>query len=328
MGPLFRAKAGKNASGAPHPYAKPVQRVGVFAGSDREYRSVQSLQKALEAEAPEHLREYVQALADARIDGRAAALLTGEDMQALLPSTPLGDRLSLLSIARSLAMEPAPAIPEENLGERLVAYIAAGGKDSMVAALESLTVTCGLLVTVSASALLTPQCSLGTSPEDSIECTTLQAADAILWTVSFGGQLLAVVLAFYNFGIMQVLHDDNLFKTWLLLNWRKFTLTTVVAIFSITVFMPVAVTLRAWLMVPPPVAGVITGIMTFCLFIVPNMWWRPASHCAIKLLPLGPSFDRSNTQLVDALHQTWCGMPGGLPLKFSQRLSELYSVRA
>ena len=165
------ARARKNASSrvAPQPSTTPVQkRVGIFAGADRAYRTVQSLQKALETEVPEQLAQYVEALANARIDGRAATLLTGEDMQALLPSTPLGERLSLLHYCRSLSMEPAPEPPEDKMAERFVAHVVAGGKGAVRDGNDMAALTCALLATISGTALLMPQCSLGGTE---IECT-------------------------------------------------------------------------------------------------------------------------------------------------------------
>ena len=315
---MFMSKARKNAASsvAPQPSTRPTQkRVGIFAGADRAYRSVQSLQKALEAEVPDHLAQYVQTLADARIDGRAATLLTGDDMQQLLPSTPLGDRLSLLSITRSLTLEPAPKVPDDMIAERLVAYVAAGGKAAVRDGGDMASVTCALLATVSGSALLMPQCSLGGT---AIECTALQGADVIAWSVAFAVQILAVVLAFYHVGIMGMLDEDT-YKTWLLLNWRKAQLPVALAIVSTTMLMPIAVILRAWLLLPAHVAGVVTGIIVVLMLLCPNNWWDAAARSAFSLMPCWAGAVPTRAKL-DKLSLTASGLSN--PPAFSRLLKE------
>ena len=316
---MFMSRARKSASSrvAPQPSTTPVQkRVGLFAGADRAYRTVQSLQKALETEVPEQLAQYVEALANARIDGRAATLLTGEDMQALLPSTPLGERLSLLHYCRSLSMEPAPEPPEDKMAERFVAHVVAGGKGAVRDGNDLAALTCALLATISGAALLMPQCSLGGTE---IECTALQGADMIAWSVTFSVQALTVCLAFYHVGGIMAMLDEDTYKTWLLLNWRKAQLPIALAIVSFTMLMPVAVILRAWLLAPSHDAGAVTGIVVLFMFLIPNNWWDPAARSAFKLLPIWSGVEPTRAK-IDALSLTAGGL--GNPPNFSRLLRE------
>ena len=130
-------------------------------------------------------------------------------------------------------------------------------------------------------------------------------------------EVLVVVLAFYNTGIMVL--DDDAYKTWLLQNWTKVQLPVALAIVSVTVITPVAVILRMWLLLPPHVAGAVTGIIVLCLFFAPNIWWNGASRSAFRLVPLGPGFDPTNAKL-DELNNTFIGW--GKRLAFSRVLRE------
>ena len=113
--------------------------------------------------------------------------------------------------------------------------------------------------------------------------------------------------------------DEDTYKTWLLLNWRKAQLPIALAIVSFTLLMPVAVILRAWLLVPSHVAGAVTGIVILFMFLIPNNWWDPAARSAFKLLPIWSGVEPTKAKL-DALNLTAGGL--GNPPNFSRLLRE------
>ena len=300
--------------------------VGTYAGAREAHRSSASLRQVLQAEAPECLARHAQALVDAGVDGLAAEMLSSADVRELLPpATPVGERLALLAFVRDHAREPPPALPEDMLSERMVAYIASwDARVTTMTVCEAVLIVSGLLGTVSCGALLTPQCQSPYNEETGIVdldparkiCSKLMAADIIAWSVSMSIELVSVVTGMMVLAMCTMLDEDT-YKVWLVRNWRKAQLPVFLAVMGLCIAFPIAIALRVWLIVPPNIAGIVTAVIVIAFGVVVNVFWTKISNAAYGLMPLGPAYKGSWKQN-NKINDGWLGQE---KLRFKQALS-------
>ena len=231
-----------------------------------EYRTVEELQTALAA-APASIAQHAGTIAAQGIDGELALMLKSDDeMVRLLPEcSSVGERLNVLRALHEAAKKVPPRLSVQDrtkLGEDLCYHIYSGrnARYNMLVIMECVMLLAGLLSTVSASALLSPQCDPAALTE---VCTPLQMADAVAWVVCLALQLLAVMAAVCNVASMSVLDDDELMR-WGLLHYRK--IQTAVQLLAQSFMMaPIAFVLRLWILTTPTVAGVAIGVFVLML---------------------------------------------------------------
>ena len=258
--------------------------LGAYAAAKGPYRSVEGIRQALEAEtiaAP-----HAAVVASAGIDGKLASLLSNEEMRELLPDASLSERLTVLSVLHEKSREPRPQLPQEQaaLGERSVVLFASGRvRENVVLVQDAVILLNGLLATISAAALLSPQCTRDT--KDSLTgyaCTALQASDAILWTLCLMFQLLSVGLGLSIIMTVAILDDEEEYRTWLLNNWMKHQSSMTFGVNSYVFLMPAAFAARIWLLTSWPVAIVIMVILVVSCCVVYNLLHNITVNSALK----------------------------------------------
>ena len=127
----------------------------------------------------------------------------------------------------------------------------------------------GLLSTICASALLTTMCTpetegTATGSITGMTCTPLQAADALVWTVSTIFELMSAGLASSNVISVAILDTDEACREWWLRHWNKVSLSYSLALNTNCWLVPAAFAVRSWLLTSTPVA--IATSTLFALF--------------------------------------------------------------
>ena len=190
--------------------------------------------------------------------------------------------------------------------------------------MRSLSCPCSiwLMSTISAAALLTPQCQSPYNEETGIVdldparkiCSQLMVADIIAWSVSMSIELVSVVTGMMVLAMCTMLDEDT-YKVWLVRNWRKAQLPVFLAVMGLCIAFPIAIALRVWLIVPHNIAGIITAIFFVAFWIAVNVFWVSISNAAYGLMPRGPAYSpKQNNKINDG----WLGQQ---KLRFEQALS-------
>ena len=233
-------------------------------------RTVEALHAALQA-APEKIAKHADTIAAAGIDGHLALLLTSGDMVELLPGAPIGERLGVLHSLHDLAVEPHKLYIHKNrkkMGEDLVmlAMSQPDVRSKLLINCESVMLLSGLLSTIAAGALLTPQCDV--SDPDNIVCSPLQMADTIVWGFVTATLLLSVMCAVCTATCVNLLDDEQL-RTWGILNFRKVQQGFQLLGGAFGMWIPLGLSLRMWSVTTPLVGGILIAIF----FLVNNVYF-------------------------------------------------------
>ena len=228
---------------------------------------------------------HATTIAAANIDGKLASLLSNEEIRELLPNAPVAERLAVISAIHECCREPPATLPPEALGERSVALYASGRtRENVILVQEAVILLNGLLATISAAALLTPQCIQ--DPRDTITgwtCTPLQGADTILWTLCLMFQTLSVGLGLSNMMAVAILHEEEEYREWLLNNWMKHQSSMAFGVNSFVFLIPGAFATRMWLHTGWPVALATTLILVASCLVVYNVLHNVTVNSALKL---------------------------------------------
>jgi hypothetical protein len=230
----------------------------------------------------------------------------------LLPDTPIRERLKVLRVLEDAQFEPPQPLRKNALGERLVQRWlnneSVDVRSRILIMSESIMLLSGLMLTISSTALLNPKCTLG-SDEETWSCSTMQTVDVMLWALNCALQLLSVALAVSNVNIISVLNDAEL-RSFLALHWKHYQLAQLLMTLSGGLFLPSALVMRIWLLVPPAIATATTAlIMVLCsVFGVYFVMWAQMFRGALHF-SLGPltflQFTLANDIYVGGMMLPW-----------------------
>ena len=240
------------------------------------------MREALEADPI--AAQHAPTLTAANIDGRLASLISNEEIRELLPDAPVSERLAVLSVLHECSRMPPPQLPPEALGERSAALFASGRtREHAMMVQEGTILLNGLLATISAAGLLSPQCT--EDPSEGLTgwtCTPLQGVDVIVWTICLMFQLLSVGLALSNVLVVAILDDEEEYRNWILQHWMKHQSPMAFGLNSFVFFMPAALAVRIWLLTSWPVALAVTVIIVASCFGIYNILHNVIVNSALK----------------------------------------------